>query len=338
MISRLKAEVARLKAELALATGGADRPTERLTPEELLQCKQLAQQFIASDNPEATITVGDIRKVDACFRFLKEMVLSGGRGSQQRSSTPQRTAPAPTPASVDPGEVASLKELLRQRDNEITILVSRLQKRRSLVIPQADLPSRPTSRSSTRHQEALEDAAALGLGSEANERQHVTLEEFRETYAVSSARFEICQRPLSLFVCPSQGTETLRHNKQKLKLLYGEAKSLGAAVNQSRANINALKAEIQRSRLEAGITQVLLLCWFTVSALTRAHLDTAHQLQLTDSSGVPVLDDVDHVLRQDLEVEKSRLLGKHLRAALLRANFLRRSHTDTRGSWANLRH
>ena len=53
-----------------------------------------------------------------------------------------------------------------------------------------------------------------------------------------------------------QGAESLRANKLKLKQLYGDAKALGADVNQSRANINALKSEIERSRLESGMTQV----------------------------------------------------------------------------------
>lgn len=149
LIRTLKAEVERLKAELALATGGSAVDTSKpLHPEEHLQCKSMVRAFVASSDPDAMITVGDLRKIETCFRILKEMATTpGAHDVRALVEAPQRAVPQgardgdtvgfSTPLSTYPpgssahDEVSQLRELLRQRDNEIGILLTKLQKERA---------------------------------------------------------------------------------------------------------------------------------------------------------------------------------------------------------------
>jgi hypothetical protein len=77
-------------------------------------------------------------------------------------------------------------------------------------------------------------------------------------------------------------------------------------------------------------------------------LTSSTRLQLTDSAGIPVLDDVDLVLRQDLEAEKSRSVAHDLCRVYCRCGCdmvliwccLYKLHdgAGTRGSWLSSRH
>jgi len=74
-------------------------------------------------------------------------------------------------------------------------------------------------------------------------------------------------------------------NKQTLKQRYAQAKSLGGLVNECRANINTIKAKIERIRLETGVDQ------------------------LSETPGMPSLNDADQSLRDELQSEKTRYKG-----------------------------
>lgn len=147
LVARLRKEVARLKAELALATGSGELNTAPLDPTELLQCRQLVEQFVANSSADAELVLGDTRKIQACFRSLKAMVagrsispdsspdgsdngaavarsLGSGAGDSPGASVSEIT----TAANI---QVSHLKDLLKQRDNEISILVAKLKKERA---------------------------------------------------------------------------------------------------------------------------------------------------------------------------------------------------------------
>ncbi|EDO32880.1 predicted protein [Nematostella vectensis] len=97
MIAQLKREIQQLKAELAMATG--QEYTGQLDDNEYDRLRRLVNSFIEDPDPDAALSVGaDMRKIDFCFKLLKT-------------------------------ETSKLKELIKQRDNEISILCKAMEER-----------------------------------------------------------------------------------------------------------------------------------------------------------------------------------------------------------------
>uniref|UniRef100_A0A8C0B2I0 Kinesin family member 6 n=1 Tax=Buteo japonicus TaxID=224669 RepID=A0A8C0B2I0_9AVES len=107
---RLKKEIQELKDELALVTG--KQRTSELSQEELLQLDELLETFLEDNDPDSTLDVGaDMRKIKYCFIHVKVFLLNID-GSAAEKETNKETVE----------ELKKLKELLQQRDNEISIL------------------------------------------------------------------------------------------------------------------------------------------------------------------------------------------------------------------------
>eukprot|EP00041_Stephanoeca_diplocostata_P016172 m.315831 g.315831 ORF g.315831 m.315831 type:complete len:798 (+) comp20281_c0_seq2:165-2558(+) len=326
LISRLKAEVERLKAELALATGGVPA-TEPLPPEEQLQCKAMVQTFVASNDPDAMITIGDLRKIEACFRILKAMATT--RVSNEQTSPSSSACPPSSMASTcatqggantgfstqlstyPPGastsdEVSQLREVLRQRDNEISILITKLQKERSRtdfqtqsqesgVVP--DLHSAPDTANNTYESfhpdnhirgvpivpsDATVTAAGNGISQGAQSIRDSDAENdiSSDDAGLSGLQKVDVKALFEIFSREYKDNEAILAMKQELKYLCGEAKVVGKQANTCRESINALKTELQRGRLGARVAQ------------------------LVDAAGSAAVDDADTVLRRDLDSEK----------------------------------
>uniref|UniRef100_A0A3P9BTZ9 Kinesin family member 6 n=1 Tax=Maylandia zebra TaxID=106582 RepID=A0A3P9BTZ9_9CICH len=119
LIASLKREILSLKEELAMVTG--EQRDDRLTPEEIQKLEELVKAYLDDPDPDVTLSLGpDMRKIQHCFSLLK--------GGKNRSSDDKAT-PAATGREEEiqhshqsAGEVAKLKEMLGQRDNEISIL------------------------------------------------------------------------------------------------------------------------------------------------------------------------------------------------------------------------
>ena len=71
IISRLKKEVADLKAELALLKGGEAK--EQLTAEDVDRCNHMVANFIKSDDPSASIVLPDRLLINQCFYHFKTL-------------------------------------------------------------------------------------------------------------------------------------------------------------------------------------------------------------------------------------------------------------------------
>lgn len=129
LIAQLKAEVQRLKDELAMSTG--QEYTGELTEDELDRLRRMVKSYIEDSDPESFLSVGaDIRKINYCFQLLKSHVLEK---SKKNPSPPLQRTPAidgvfDSSYLGNHTEVNKLKELIRQRDNEINILVGMLKK------------------------------------------------------------------------------------------------------------------------------------------------------------------------------------------------------------------
>uniref|UniRef100_A0A8C6YI41 Kinesin-like protein n=1 Tax=Nothoprocta perdicaria TaxID=30464 RepID=A0A8C6YI41_NOTPE len=116
MIAQLKKEIQDLKDELALVTG--EQRTAELSQEEL---DELTERFLEDNDPESILDVGpDMRKIKYCFIHMKKL-MNHSRISENQLLSQNILEEEDT--SMQPRkEELKLKELLQQRDSEISIL------------------------------------------------------------------------------------------------------------------------------------------------------------------------------------------------------------------------
>ncbi|XP_043997846.1 kinesin-like protein KIF6 isoform X2 [Gambusia affinis] len=131
LIARLRREIQFLNEELALVTG--EQRQEQLTAEEIQKLDELVKAFLNDPDPDVPLSLGpDMRKIQHCFFLMKSMILA--KKGAETGHNDQR--PLPTGSrensqisnSSSAAELTKLKEMLKQRDNEISILVKMLRK------------------------------------------------------------------------------------------------------------------------------------------------------------------------------------------------------------------
>jgi len=71
IISRLKKEVAELKAELAMAKGGEQR--DHLSAEDIERCNLMVKEFIDTNEPTKTLVLPDRLMINQCFYHFKTL-------------------------------------------------------------------------------------------------------------------------------------------------------------------------------------------------------------------------------------------------------------------------
>lgn len=336
LIAQLKAEVQRLKDELAMSTG--QEYTGELTEDELDRLRRMVKSYIEDSDPESSLSVGaDMRKINYCFQLLKNHVLE--KSKKNPSPPPQRT-PA-IDGVLDSSylgnhtEVNKLKELIRQRDNEINILVGMLKKEKKLT---AELEKQGGGR--------LLDgmgAAPDGIRRSASQSQSDDSEnELSKMRAASRTRVRdrpssdttenrqhpqapgddpTNHRPPSAYrrkldemsVGRKEAFETFRRdyphndtieeNKQTLKQRYAEAKRLGEQVNSSRQKINSIKTQIEQKRVRRSM-----------------------QGFVNGTEGIDDVDPVEQSLRQAIEEEKAKYKDSFTRLRSLKTEIEHLQH------------
>ncbi|XP_008397872.1 kinesin-like protein KIF6 [Poecilia reticulata] len=131
LIARLRREIQFLNEELAVVTG--EQRQEQLTAEEIQKLGELVKAFLNDPDPDVTLSLGpDMRKIQHCFFLMKSVILDK-KGAKTGPSDKQ---PVPTGSreisqisnSSSTAELTKLNEMLKQRDNEISILVRILKK------------------------------------------------------------------------------------------------------------------------------------------------------------------------------------------------------------------
>jgi len=283
LVARLKAEVRELKEEIQLLRGdGYERAVDALTADERVRCEELVEAWLreAAANPQATLNPGEMAKIQFCFRVLRERGGRGGGGDGGGGGGAMMGATAPTGgggggggSSADAEELSRLRMQLQQRDHEINILVSMLNKHGHAAPPGSfaasiaasagaggltPLPPLPprggVHAAGAGHAYASAAAAAMPPPVSAAElvakREHVALvvekvgasgTEEAEALLQRNAAFEAFRRSY-------RKNEVIEENKLLLKQKYDEAKALGEAVNGTRAQINQLKGQIEALR------------------------------------------------------------------------------------------
>ena len=145
IISRLKKEVNDLKSELALIKG--DNMKDNLTTEDIDRCNVMVNNFIKSDDAGSSLVLPDRLMIDQCFYYFRTLYKNmstkkGGAGMDLMTSAPQKSigaagadtsggaASTPADQAQKNEEVQRLNLLVKQRDNEIGILLNYLNKQK----------------------------------------------------------------------------------------------------------------------------------------------------------------------------------------------------------------
>uniref|UniRef100_G1RL35 Kinesin motor domain-containing protein n=1 Tax=Nomascus leucogenys TaxID=61853 RepID=G1RL35_NOMLE len=119
VIKRLQKEIQELKDELAMVTG--EQRTEALTEAELFQLEKLITSFLEDQDPESRLEVGaDMRKVQHCFHHLKKLLNDKKILGNNTVSSESKDQDCQEPLKEE--EYRKLRDILKQRDNEISIL------------------------------------------------------------------------------------------------------------------------------------------------------------------------------------------------------------------------
>mmetsp|Transcript_2784 Transcript_2784/g.9791 ORF Transcript_2784/g.9791 Transcript_2784/m.9791 type:complete len:822 (+) Transcript_2784:575-3040(+) len=278
VIKRLKQEVRELKEEIRLLKG-EDEDADRgpLTEGEKDRIAKQVAAYVEDNDPEASLSVGSsMLFIRGTWQVFKEMLRKGGGvprpggGVLQESGAENVKGKAPVMQLADendPAVVDQIKKLqlqVRQRDNEINILVSMLQKREggrgdaattaalaAARDPAAALAAERNSKELAADGGATSSAAASpskpkGISHESSELE---LLNSRDLLADRNKAFELFRKSY-------RKNEVIEENKQLLKSKYEEAKALGAGVNASRNRINELKALIEQRRIQRGVQAV----------------------------------------------------------------------------------
>uniref|UniRef100_F6TB77 Kinesin-like protein n=1 Tax=Ciona intestinalis TaxID=7719 RepID=F6TB77_CIOIN len=258
MIIRLKKEVQGLKDELALVTG--DVRTDQLTQEELERLNELIGIYLADDDLEATLDVGgDTRKIQYCYNFLKKKIKER-KEPDEKVETVQHV-PQDDGPTLSPTEVQRLREILQQRDNEISILVTMLKKERKRALNaennvvesarkvQTLVESPPYRKETysvpkpepTTRKSRIKDITLLWIQKYFKLNKYMN-EKNVEMSAGRQEAFELYKRDYT-------ESEGIVEQKELLKHRYEEAKKLGQEINDSR-NENA-RCSIVQHRAQA---------------------------------------------------------------------------------------
>ncbi|XP_003789215.1 kinesin-like protein KIF6 [Otolemur garnettii] len=244
MIIRLQKEIQELKDELAIVTG--EQRTEALTEAELLQLEKLITSFLEDQDPESRLEVGtDMRKIHHCFHHLKKLLndkkILGNCTVSDESKDPNCQEP------LKEEEYQKLRDILKQRDNEINILVNMLKKEKKKAQDALHLPG--TEKNELGHPQNTpfprgnpEEGQRMLLSSASTQAQDVSALEYRPSllHQKKGMREEMSlgrQEAFETFKRDHADSVTIEDNKQILKQRFSEAKALGESINEARRKI-----------------------------------------------------------------------------------------------------
>ena len=292
LVGRLKAEIRELKEEIQLLRGeGYERSVDALNEEERARCEQLVSGFLREADPSAMLNPGEMAKIQLCFRLMRDRANSGsGGGGGSVGGGGGGSAGGGAEGGQESEELTRLRMQLQQRDHEINILVSMLNKHGGQA-------AAAQARAAIAGGGAGDHAAKAGAGgfggvlAPANGQRMAsgtctfatgaacappppppapTAEELaakrekvqKQVEAVGAAGTDeanaLVERNAAFeqFRRSYRKQEVIEDNKVLLKAKYDEAKKLGESVNAARAQINAFKSQIEACRRDRAISEV----------------------------------------------------------------------------------
>ncbi|KAJ1461060.1 P-loop containing nucleoside triphosphate hydrolase protein [Pelagophyceae sp. CCMP2097] len=275
-ISRLKGEVQTLRAEVQYLKGESGEGNA-LTDGERAELRGACEEYVSSRDAEAQLQVNPLTltRIRDCFAIFKNMVLAAAESAVGGGG-----------ASDD---AARLKQLLKERDNEIAILVNMVRQAKkgggSQRIPPLALgaASRATplaghddddeaSTSMSDHGPRSSRAAPRGAAdakqapSESRDAKRAAPAPRRnEPKVIAGVSCGLSDRAIrddpqqafQYFRDRSKTNHAMEANKVLLKERFLAAKALGAQVNSSRNAISYLKKTIEQLRRERAVDDVV---------------------------------------------------------------------------------
>ncbi|XP_072220915.1 kinesin-like protein KIF6 [Leuresthes tenuis] len=252
LIARLKNEVLVLREELAMVTG--EQRDEKLSAEEMWKLEELLKAFLNDPDPDVTLSLGpDMRKIQHCFSLLKMMILSkqGGRnGCRKKSPTVTVKEEDGQINHISAAEVTKLKDMLSQRDNEISILVKILKKEKKRADDAAALFANHSNTQSLSSQTASRLVSTVPLLREGNMDVFPTNHGGRVVqYLKRGPQLSMGkQEAFETFIRDHEEHQTIEDNKKILKERSAEARELGEQLSEARNRITELKKQLEMRR------------------------------------------------------------------------------------------
>ncbi|XP_029981840.1 kinesin-like protein KIF6 [Sphaeramia orbicularis] len=262
LIARLKKEIQSLKDELSIVTG--QQRDEQLTMEEIQKLEELLKAFLEDPDPDATLLLGpDMRKIHHCFSLLKRMVLEkqdmGNRHSDRQVSPAVTVTQEDVKESQDhSAEVTKLKEMLTQRDNEISILIKMLKKEKKRAQDAAAQLDNITSDQKL----ASQSTTQLSTTPESNEGNRDITSTHQEGRAIQYMKKgpQLSmgkQEAFEIFMRDHEDHLTIEDNKTLLQQRSAEARRLGKQLNEATNRIKELKKQLELRRRQRAAHGVL---------------------------------------------------------------------------------
>ncbi|XP_023250493.1 kinesin-like protein KIF6 [Seriola lalandi dorsalis] len=260
LIARLKREIASLKEELAMVTG--EQREDQLTVEEIQRLEELLKAFLDDPDPGVTLSLGpDMRKIQYCFSLLKIMILDKqGGGNKCIAESPAATAREEVIEESHhiASEVTKLKEMLTQRNNEISILVKMLKKEKKRAQDAAAQFANTTNGQSLASQNALRLSSMSLLSENSTDTISASHGGRAMQYMKRGPQLSMGkQEAFETFTRDHEDYLTIDDNKNLIKQRSAEAKKLWEQQNEARNRINELKKQLEMRRRQMAAHGVM---------------------------------------------------------------------------------
>ncbi|KAM6185107.1 kinesin-like protein KIF6 [Rhynchocyon petersi] len=259
VILRLQKEIQELRDELAIATG--EQRTEALTDAELLQLEKLITNFLEDQDPESRLEIGaDMRKIHHCFHHLKKLLNDKKLPEKRPVSSEIQDQHQNCQEPLKEEDYKKLQDILKQRDNEINILVNMLKKEKKKTQDALHLSN--TDRNEFRHSQNSplpsrnpEESKKKLPSSAPRQAQDISTFHHKPSllYKKAGMRAEMSlglQEAFEIFTRDHADSITIEDNQQILKQRFSEAKALGEIINEARSKIGHLKEEITQRHMQ----------------------------------------------------------------------------------------
>ncbi|KAJ3243274.1 Kinesin- protein 6 [Chytriomyces hyalinus] len=260
VIARLKREIVRLKAELAIARGETEGESGELPDYERDRVKLAVEDYLSDTSSDAALIFSDARKIAEAFRIMKDKVIHlPNREVQARPAVESAKESDHQPQGQ---EMVKLQSLLAHRDNEINVLIgminkyktqlgeSRLPERKSLPL-NSDSATDSKAHSFTSKTQPQLNTASLPNISFSSSAASLPLTSSipsaapTPNLAASIPRLTTDMAKLfEAFKAEYPGSQWIEDQKAALKTKYTEAKKLGELANSLRIGIKHIKDKL----------------------------------------------------------------------------------------------
>lgn len=256
IIQRLKRENQELKAELALLRGGQTK-TE-LTGEDVARCQKLVQEFVAARDPTQRLALSDPLMVQQCFTELK--LLLSVRPTATTVETREKVVVKEDTEKVRrlEEEVAKLKMILKQRENEIGVFLNIISKNAAVVDQPKAMVSDSEPVQTSRERETRENLQSLRQTQELKFPEYSKKEEdknYNIVYSVTNAAGETTEYNPATSKKGGMGTTTSKLVKPETG--DSRARETDKSMRSDQPMSNAASRVAEQSREMREINQLL---------------------------------------------------------------------------------